>query len=110
MERLSRRHLLPYERRITAWVLTREEAHPSSLVRRQQDKYGPEGQALLIAGRVSLALAFWLLLIGMALLVASGGSGGLLITGYSFLGMAVCSGLLAMARGIQASKAAKQFH
>jgi len=103
-------YLLPHERYAAPSMLRQHRAHPDGTVVRQlQEKWGPQGIVLLAASQSGGILGAMVVLIGAAVLVASGGRGAGLVLFYLLLCLGLCLVLLALIRGRQRARAVKRF-
>lgn len=108
-EAASGHHLLPPERWFGVLMLRRQQTNPTPPILRLQQNYGPEGIALYAAALLSGFVGGAVALLGIALLVASGDRGNLLLAGYVMLFVGIGGALMAIMRALQMSYVGRRF-
>lgn len=103
-------HLLPHEKYAAARMLRKQAAHPDSkVVKRLQERWGPEGIVLLAAANSDGILAVVFFFIGVLLVVARGGHGAWLPAFYACDCLALLTVALSPVRIKQRKRAVKRF-
>lgn len=101
---LAGRILLPYERSAAERAWEQYKKRPEA---RMHQNYGPEGMALLAAGRAGSTLTFGTGIVGLLLYAVLSGSGA--VVSYALLALAFAFAGVGIGRGFQAGAAGRRF-
>ena len=102
-------HLLPHERWFASYILERQGTHRTPAILRIERNYGPEGIALWAAAYITVFPGQLIAVGGIVLMLASGGSGSLLMLAYKLDGLGIILILLGSIRLTQGIRAGRAF-
>ncbi len=101
--------LMGHERWFASYILARQRTHRTPAILRIERNYGPAAIALWAAGMITALPGQFITVGGIVLMLASGGSGSLLMLGYKLIGLGIILILLGSIRYLQGIRAGRAF-